>query len=314
MIDGRIVSGAGGFAGEWATGRSCARPSTCLRLRAAGCLDTAGSARGLERLYRHLGGDAGADSRAIVGRWRAGDGLALQAVDLWADLVSGPLAMVVNTVGATVVPVGGGLSQAADLIALLDARPGTVSCAGRSAAGLAGGLRRGCGDPGRGTGGGAGMGVTLEVCVDTAEGLDQAIRGGADRVELCSALALGGLTPSPGLMRLAARRGAVMAMVRPRAGGFVPGPDEMAQMEADIAAARAAGLAGVVFGASLPDGRLDLAAMARLVAAAQGMEVVLHRAFDLCPDPDAALEQAVALGVTRILTSGGQARPRTGCR
>lgn len=157
------------------------------------------------------------------------------------------------------------------------------------------------------------MGVTLEVCVDTAEGLDQALRGGADRVELCSALALGGLTPSPGLMRLAARAGVpVMAMVRPRAGGFVPGPDEMAQMEADIAAARAAGLAGVVFGASLPDGRLDLAAMARLVAAAQGMEVVLHRAFDLCPDPDAALEQAVALGVTRILTSGGQARAEDG--
>ncbi len=68
----------------------------------------------------------------------------------------------------------------------------------------------------------------------------------------------------------------------------------------------------MVFGASLPDGRLDLAAMARLVAAAQGMEVVLHRAFDLCPDPDAALEQAVALGVTRILTSGGQARAEDG--
>lgn len=157
------------------------------------------------------------------------------------------------------------------------------------------------------------MDVTVEVCVDTAEGLQQAVLGGADRVELCSALALGGLTPSPGLMRLAAQVGVpVVAMVRPRAGGFVPGPGEMAQMETDIAAARAAGLAGVVLGASLPDGRLDGDAMARLIGAAKGMEVVLHRAFDLCPDPEAALEQAVSLGVTRILTSGGQARAEDG--
>ncbi len=123
VIDGRIVSGAGGFAGEWGHGPILRAPfDFACGCGQRGCLDTAGSARGLERLYRHLGGDAGADSRAIVGRWRAGDGLALQAVDLWADLVSGPLAMVVNTVGATVVPVGGGLSQAADLIALLDAQ------------------------------------------------------------------------------------------------------------------------------------------------------------------------------------------------
>lgn len=123
VIGGRIVTGAGGFAGEWGHGPILRAPFDfpCgCGLR--GCLDTVGSARGVERLYRHLGGDGPADSRAIVTGWRTGDSTATQAVDLWADLVSGPLSMVVNTVGATAVPVGGGLSRAGDLIALLDAR------------------------------------------------------------------------------------------------------------------------------------------------------------------------------------------------
>lgn len=150
------------------------------------------------------------------------------------------------------------------------------------------------------------MGIVLEVCVDTAEGLAHAVAGGADRIELCAALALGGLTPSAGLVAVAAGCGVpVVAMIRPRAGDFVWSEVEVGMMEAEIAAVRAAGLAGVVLGASLPDGRLDGAVLRRLVAAAEGMDLVLHRCIDLAPDMGAALEEAVALGFLRILTSGG---------
>ncbi len=146
----------------------------------------------------------------------------------------------------------------------------------------------------------------LEICVADAHSLEAAIEGGAGRIELCSALELGGLTPSPGLMRLAARAPVpVYAMIRPRAGDFVFTTQEAEIMLADIEAAGAAGLAGVVLGASLVDGRLDEVLLARLQAQARGLGSTLHRAFDLVPDPLAALEAAVALGFERILTSGG---------
>lgn len=148
--------------------------------------------------------------------------------------------------------------------------------------------------------------MILEVCVETVSGLAAAVEGGADRIELCSALASGGLTPSAGFMRAAAGCGLpVMAMIRPRAGDFVWSEAELAVMEADIAEARAAGLAGVVLGALLPDGRLDAVSLARLIRAAEGSDVTLHRCFDLVPDMGAALELAIGLGVRRILTSGG---------
>lgn len=157
------------------------------------------------------------------------------------------------------------------------------------------------------------MAVKLEVCVDSAEGLAQAIAGGADRIELCAALALGGLTPAAGLVGLAAGCGVpVVAMIRPRAGDFVWSETEIGMMEAEIAAMRAAGLHGVVLGASHPDGRLDLEVLRRLVAAAEGMDLVLHRAIDLTPDMGAALEQAVAFGFHRILTSGGEVKAEKG--
>ena len=151
------------------------------------------------------------------------------------------------------------------------------------------------------------MSVLVEVCVDTTEGLAEAIRGGAGRIELCSALDLGGLTPSVGMMRRAAGSGVpVFAMIRPRAGDFVWSPDEMAVMEQDIEAARLAGLQGVVLGASRPDGRLDTDVLDLLIRRAGDMSRTLHRCFDLVPDPLQALEQAIDLGFARILTSGGQ--------
>lgn len=148
--------------------------------------------------------------------------------------------------------------------------------------------------------------VRLEVCVDDPLGLAEAVAGGADRVELCAALALGGLTPSHGLMEQAALAPIpCYPIIRPRSGDFVFGPADVAVMKADIRAARALGLPGVVLGASRADGRLDAAVLSDLIAEAQGLDLTLHRAIDLCPDPVEAVETAIALGFKRILSSGG---------
>ena len=148
--------------------------------------------------------------------------------------------------------------------------------------------------------------ILLEVCVDDARGLDVAVAGGADRIELCSALEVGGLTPSPGLMARA--RGCpipVFALIRPRPGDFQYDRALVETMLGDIDAVRQAGLAGVVLGASRPDHRLDVETLSTLMAQAQGLQTTLHRAFDLVPDFFEALETTVALGFNRILTSGG---------
>ncbi|WHO73043.1 copper homeostasis protein CutC [Rhizobium sp. BT03] len=149
------------------------------------------------------------------------------------------------------------------------------------------------------------MTVLLEVCVDSADGLAAAIEGGAGRIELCSALELGGLTPLPSLMRIAARAPIpVYAMIRPHAGPFIFGRKDEEAMLLDIDAVRAAGLTGVVIGANRSDGTLDMPLIHRLRTHASGLGSTLHRAFDLVPDADQALEQAVELGCERILTSG----------
>jgi len=149
--------------------------------------------------------------------------------------------------------------------------------------------------------------ITVEICVDSADGLAAALAGGADRIELCSALSLGGLTPTPGLMRLAAKAPVpVYAMIRPREGDFVWSPGDLDQMRRDIDAVRSAGLAGVVLGASEPRGRLDAEALFALVAHAGELGTTLHRAFDIAPDPFEALDIAASLGFERVLTSGGE--------
>jgi copper homeostasis protein len=146
--------------------------------------------------------------------------------------------------------------------------------------------------------------LTFEVCIDSPAGL-AACDGLVDRVELCSALALGGLTPDPGLIALAQESPLPChVMIRPRAGDFCYDKAELRAMCASIEAVRRAGLAGVVIGASR-DAALDLPLLRTLMEAAEGLEVTLHRVVDLLPDPLEALEQAVALGMSRILTSGG---------
>ncbi|WP_457586845.1 copper homeostasis protein CutC [Ensifer canadensis] len=148
--------------------------------------------------------------------------------------------------------------------------------------------------------------IGLEVCVDDADGLAAAVEGGADRIELCAALSVGGLTPTAGLMALAGPpRVPVYVMIRPRPGDFVFGAGDLDMMRRDIDAVRDARLAGVVLGASLTDGQLDAAMLRKLTGHAAGLGLTLHRAFDLVPDFKDAIELAVELGFERILTSGG---------
>jgi copper homeostasis protein len=147
--------------------------------------------------------------------------------------------------------------------------------------------------------------ISLEVCIDDANGLRASCEGGADRVELCSALELGGLTPSAGLMERALDAGiSAMALIRLRAGGFVYSSDEMNVMLQDIKMAREIGITGVVVGAANADGTLNIDVLERMCEAAGSLDVTLHRVFDLTPDPEKAINQAVDLGISRILTSG----------
>ena len=149
--------------------------------------------------------------------------------------------------------------------------------------------------------------VMLEVCVDSLQSLEAALAGGADRIELCCALALGGLTPSLGLMQAAgAAVVPIYALIRPRGGDFVYDTADLEVMRTDIDAARDCGMAGVVIGASLPDGALDRDMLEALVLHSDGMGRTLHRAFDLTGDGMAvALEVAIDLEFERVLTSGG---------
>jgi copper homeostasis protein len=148
--------------------------------------------------------------------------------------------------------------------------------------------------------------ILLEICCGSIDDAIEAERGGADRVELCSALFLGGLTPSLGTIQEAKRRLKIpiMVMVRPRGGGFAYSEAELASMERDTEAAIEHGADGVVFGVLQSDGRIDIPHARRIRQSIGKRQAVFHRAFDVTPDPFEALEQLVDLGFTRVLTSG----------
>ena len=150
--------------------------------------------------------------------------------------------------------------------------------------------------------------MLLEICCGSIDDAIAAERGGADRVELCSALFLGGLTPSIGTLdeARARLRIPIIAMVRPRSGGFCYTAAEFATMERDAAAALAHGADGVVFGILHPDGTIDLDRTRGIRQIIGARQAVFHRAFDVTPDPFRALDQLVDLGITRVLTSGQQ--------
>ncbi|MFZ7087474.1 copper homeostasis protein CutC [Curtobacterium sp. RRHDQ10] len=152
--------------------------------------------------------------------------------------------------------------------------------------------------------------LALEIAVVSAAGAIVARDGGADRVELCTALELGGVTPSQGLVEAAVATGIpVHALVRSRPGDFVYDDDELATMLREVRLIAAAGVAGVVVGALDAAGLLDATVIARFADAARtvapDVEVTVHRAIDHTPDPIAAAGSLPRLGVTRVLTSGG---------
>ena len=150
----------------------------------------------------------------------------------------------------------------------------------------------------------------IEACVDSYASAMAASRAGADRLELCAHLVIGGTTPTHALFRQVQRGSGVPinVLIRPRFGDFLYTEPELEEMCEEIAAFRDLGANGVVIGALTPDGELDLAQMRRMMACAGQMEVTLHRAFDVCRDAHEALRTAKELGVDTILTSGQQAR------
>lgn len=155
----------------------------------------------------------------------------------------------------------------------------------------------------------------LEICAGSIESIKAAYEGGAQRVELCSALSEDGLTPSLGMIRFAkSLKGLnVHVLIRPRGGDFVYSEDEVRCMEDDIRACLELGADGVVIGALDREGNIDLRTCQRLVAAAQGrMNITFHRAFDVCKEPFTALSQIIQLGCNRLLTSGCAARAEEG--
>jgi copper homeostasis protein len=171
--------------------------------------------------------------------------------------------------------------------------------------------------------------VKYEVCAESAEGVRAALAAGADRVELCADLAVGGTTPSAGLVEwsVAAARAAagasasalssassgadlrlgVHVLIRPRGGDFVYDADEAGVMARDIQFAKTSGADGVVIGALTPGATVDILLMTRLIGLARPLSVTFHRAFDETADPLAAFGDVLGLGADRLLTSGGAA-------
>ena len=148
--------------------------------------------------------------------------------------------------------------------------------------------------------------VGIEVCCYSIESALAAQQGGADRIELCDNLFEGGTTPSYGIMKTVRQKvnTDLFAMIRPRGGDFNYSQPELESMFFNIKLAKELGLNGVVLGVLNVDGTFDLEVMKRLIEAARPLEVTIHRSFDLTIDPFQALEDAIDLGVNRILTSG----------
>jgi copper homeostasis protein len=148
--------------------------------------------------------------------------------------------------------------------------------------------------------------MKLEVCVDSFTSMLTAKNAGADRIELCSALNVGGLTPSFGLLKKAKELKdiEVFVMIRPRSGDFLYDEYEFETMKEDILAVKQMGFDGIVTGILLSDGRIDIERMRELVKVAYPLKVVLHRAFDDAKDPIEDVGKLIEMGVCRILTSG----------
>ena len=150
------------------------------------------------------------------------------------------------------------------------------------------------------------MATKLEVCIDNLAGLEACIEGNADRIELCSSLIQGGLTPTVELMKQASEsKIPLRIMVRPKSGNFHYSPSDLDQMKKDIDMAHSFGFEGVVFGATLSNGCIDQAILEKLVEHASELKKTLHRAIDTISKPVSAVKIATDLGFDCILSSGG---------
>ena len=148
---------------------------------------------------------------------------------------------------------------------------------------------------------------TIEVCSTSLHEVREAAAGGARRVELCSAITCGGVTPSHALIKSVAEAALnidINVLIRPREGGFFYSDEEVATMCRDIEFCREVGVHGVVIGALTADGEIDMEACQRMMQSAGNLSVTFHRAFDVCTEPYKALEQIILLGCDRLLTSG----------
>ena len=155
----------------------------------------------------------------------------------------------------------------------------------------------------------------IEICANSAESAIMAQRGGAYRVELCAGIPEGGTTPSFGEIaaaRSSLKKTRLHVIIRPRGGDFCYSSLEQRIMAKDIDTASSLGADGFVFGCLTPEGDVDIKVMKKLMKVAKGKSVTFHRAFDMCRDPFQALEDIIALGCDRILTSGQRATAEEG--
>lgn len=152
-------------------------------------------------------------------------------------------------------------------------------------------------------------GITIEICLDSVESVINAEKGGAGRVEFCSDLFEGGLTPTLGAFQVAKKYASIPmnVMIRPRGGDFFYSDLEFETMLYDAKIFRNAGANALVFGMLTPEGRIDKERSAKFIEIANGLPVTFHRAFDMTRDPYEAIEDLISLGVNRVLTSGQEA-------
>ena len=151
------------------------------------------------------------------------------------------------------------------------------------------------------------MRTNLEICIDSCFGIEAAVEGGADRIELCSELQFGGLTPSLDVLQLASEISIPSrSMIRPKKGDFIYSLEDLKQMQSEIDMVRSFNIEGVVFGATLPNGVLNRNLLEDLVSHSAGLNLTLHRAVDVINRTTESVQAGIDLGFDTILSSGGK--------